>query len=49
MINDTFPSDETKELITIVISDENDQLPKFNKAIFYVNVSEDIGTNYIRR
>lgn len=44
LINNELPGDETRELITVVIRDQDDQLPKFNKAIFRLNVSEDIGT-----
>ena len=46
-MNGSLPSDETRELITIVILDENDQLPRFNQAIFYLNVSETISEAYI--
>lgn len=42
LINNELPGDETKELVTIVIMDQNDQSPKFNKPIFELNISEDI-------
>lgn len=42
MVNGNLTGDETKELVTIVILDDNDQLPKFNKETFNVIVSEDI-------
>lgn len=48
MIDEGMSGDETRELITTIIVDENDQLPKFNKAVFHVNVSEDISKIHIR-
>lgn len=43
MINNELPGDYSYERITIVITDVDDQIPKFNEPVFHLNVSEDIG------
>lgn len=43
LINNELPGDYTYERITIVVTDVDDQIPHFNKPIFHINVSEDIG------
>lgn len=31
--------------MTVVVTDTDDQLPKFNQKIFHINISEEIGTD----
>lgn len=31
--------------MTIVVTDTDDQLPKFNQKVFHINISEEIGTD----
>lgn len=45
LINNELPADYTETTVTIVITDEDDQLPMFNQDLFHANVSENIG-NY---
>ncbi|XP_024085574.1 cadherin-23-like [Cimex lectularius] len=43
LINNELPGDFSHERVTIVITDVDDQIPKFNERYFNINVSEDIG------
>lgn len=43
LINNELPADYSETTVTIVVMDEDDQLPTFNQDIFHINVSENIG------
>ena len=45
LINNELPGDYSYERVTIVITDVDDQIPQFNRPLFHINVSEDIGNN----
>lgn len=43
LINNELPADYSETTVTIVVMDEDDQLPMFNQNTFHLNVSENIG------
>ncbi|RZF46512.1 hypothetical protein LSTR_LSTR009294 [Laodelphax striatellus] len=43
LINNELPGDFNTERITVVITDEDDQIPHFNRPNFEISVGEDIG------
>ncbi|KAK6620930.1 hypothetical protein RUM43_011229 [Polyplax serrata] len=42
LINNELPADYSETTVTIVVMDEDDQLPMFNQNTFHLNVSENI-------
>lgn len=45
LINNQAPADSSRSLVTIVVTDVDDQTPRFNKDNFDISVSEDINTD----
>ncbi|XP_033335314.2 cadherin 74A [Megalopta genalis] len=43
LINNEIPADTATSIITIVVTDVDDQMPVFNENVFDVMISEDIG------